>query len=48
MFLLQDGPPEYEAAVAMLSEGKVAEDGAMRQDMEGIVLRKKSLTSNLV
>lgn len=45
---MEDGPPEYEAAVAMLSEGKVAEDGAMRQDMEGIVLRKKSLTSNLV
>jgi len=42
---IEDGPPEYEAAVAMLPSIDKKEQ---HQDMTGAVLRKKSLPSNIV
>ena len=44
---LKDGPPEYEAAVAMpmLSGVKVKEE---EEEKSPVVQRKKSLTSHLV
>lgn len=47
LFSWQDGPPEYEAAVAMpmLSGEKMKEE---EEEKSPVVQRKKSLTSHLV
>ena len=46
MYYFQDGPPEYEAAVAMpMLRGEKVKD---EEEKSPVVQRKKSLTSHLV